>query len=150
MAIDTLMKTEVEACWGAPRAGAAPRGPRVRSQGDSQGWQGRAGPTTPSDEAGQARGAAPQTQGIRLPRGGEAGLKLSWEDKFRGLTQKQLEQMLIVLHCYQVNYSTLKPVFNHCKSELIPLKATVPWSHETEKGETGLLAFRKSKWNMPI
>jgi len=41
--------------------------------------------------------------------------------------------MLIVLHCYQGNYSTLKPGFDHCKSEVIPLKATVPRSHETEK-----------------
>lgn len=41
--------------------------------------------------------------------------------------------MLIVFHCYQVNYSTLKPGFNHCISEVIPLKATVPCSCETQR-----------------
>lgn len=45
-----------------------------------------AGPTIPSEEAGQARGQ-PQTEGIRHTHGDEAGLRLSWEDKFTGQDQ---------------------------------------------------------------
>lgn len=55
-----------------------------------------AGPTTSSEEAGQAKGAQPQTQGIRHPHGIEAGLKSSWEDKLTGQSQ---DQALAWLQC---------------------------------------------------